>query len=201
MNIPKKNRGGKAPAAPHRTAGGFQVEEPGDGEAHPGSDLAFEDLFPSERERPAAAADAEEQEQPPPHLTHADEDDDEPDEEGSLSPTRSKMSLERLEQLKVVGQGAYGKVLQVRVRGTSEVYAMKVLRKDFLVKTRNVEYTKTEKNILKRVRHPFVVGLHYAFQSESKVYLVMDFVNGGQLFFHMREQVCPLPHPTLLPPR
>jgi len=65
---------------------------------------------------------------------------------------------------------------------------MKVLRKDFLVRTHNVEYTKSEKDILRKIRHSFIVSLHYAFQNESKVYLVMDYINGGQLLYHMREQ-------------
>jgi len=65
---------------------------------------------------------------------------------------------------------------------------MKVLRKNYLVETDCVEGTRTERDILRTVRHPFVVSLHYAFQTEGKVYLVMDFLNGGQLFFHLRNE-------------
>jgi len=66
---------------------------------------------------------------------------------------------------------------------------MKVLRKEFLLQTNNVCYTLTERNILRSVRHPFVTSLHYAFQTSGKVYLVMDFMHGGQLLHHMRKQV------------
>lgn len=62
---------------------------------------------------------------------------------------------------------------------------MKVLRKDFLIKTDNVEYTKREKDILRQIRHPFIVRLHHSFQNDSRVYMVMDFLNGGQLLTHM----------------
>ena len=58
---------------------------------------------------------------------------------------------------------------------------MKSLRKDFLLRTNNVDYTKAEKDILTKVNHPFIVALHYAFQNEQKVYMIMDFINGGQV--------------------
>jgi len=76
----------------------------------------------------------------------------------------------------------------VMKKDTGDIYALKVLKKDFLVKTENVEYTKTEKEILRKVRHPYIVTLHYAFQNAAKVYLAMDFMNGGQLLFHLKEQ-------------
>lgn len=62
-------------------------------------------------------------------------------------------------------------------KDSGQVYAMKVLRKDFLIKTKNVEYTKMERDVLRTVRHPFIVSLQYAFQNEGRVYLVMDYMN------------------------
>mmetsp|Transcript_51503 Transcript_51503/g.129217 ORF Transcript_51503/g.129217 Transcript_51503/m.129217 type:complete len:557 (+) Transcript_51503:35-1705(+) len=96
--------------------------------------------------------------------------------------------LEDFERLSLVGQGGYGKVYQVRSVERGEVYAMKVLQKDFLARTRNVAYTRRERDILRRVRHPFIVRLHYAFQTHGRVYLVMDFATGGQLFYHLRKE-------------
>jgi len=90
--------------------------------------------------------------------------------------------------LKVIGKGAYGKVYQVSKIETDDIYAMKVLKKDFLIRTNNVETTKTERDVLRKVNHPFVVALHYAFQTDQRLYLVMDFMNGGQLLFHLRKQ-------------
>jgi serine/threonine protein kinase len=62
------------------------------------------------------------------------------------------------------------KVYQVQKCATGEVFAMKVLRKAHLIKTDSVEGTKTERDVLRRIRHPFIVSLHYAFQTEGKVY-------------------------------
>eukprot|EP01116_Phalansterium_solitarium_P015663 TRINITY_DN3480_c0_g1_i1.p1 TRINITY_DN3480_c0_g1~~TRINITY_DN3480_c0_g1_i1.p1 ORF type:complete len:515 (-),score=169.84 TRINITY_DN3480_c0_g1_i1:617-2161(-) len=111
-----------------------------------------------------------------------------PVERESFNPRTSKVTVDDFEVLKLIGKGAYGKVYQVCRKGTHDVYAMKVLRKDFLVRTDNVEGTKTEKDVLRKVRHPFIVSLHYSFQCEGRVYMVMDLKNGGQLFFHLREE-------------
>eukprot|EP01103_Thecamoeba_quadrilineata_P016824 TRINITY_DN574_c0_g1_i2.p2 TRINITY_DN574_c0_g1~~TRINITY_DN574_c0_g1_i2.p2 ORF type:complete len:232 (+),score=61.63 TRINITY_DN574_c0_g1_i2:21-716(+) len=89
---------------------------------------------------------------------------------------------------KVIGRGGFGKVLLVTKKDSGDVYAMKVLRKEFLISTNNVEYSFTERNVLRKIRHPFVVTLQYAFQTSGKLYLVMDFLNGGQLFYHLRKQ-------------
>jgi len=106
----------------------------------------------------------------------------------TLLPSQSKVNLDDFQLLKVVGKGGYGKVFQVVKKDTQNIYAMKVLKKDFLIKSKNVEYTKAERDILQKVQHPFIVSLHYCFQNQQKIYLVMDFVNGGQLLFHLREQ-------------
>lgn len=157
-------------------------------------DFAFEDLFLSKSNT---------------EITHDEEasllidnvieeqgDDDEKDtsrpldkEEGTtLFPTNSNTKMEDFQILKLIGKGGYGKVYLVKKKSTGEVFAMKALKKEFLVKTRNVEYTKTERDILTKIRYPFIVSLHYAFQSQQRVYLVMNFLNGGQLLFHLREQ-------------
>lgn len=101
----------------------------------------------------------------------------------TLELAASKVNLEDFQILKVIGKGAYGKVFQVLQKSTDQIYAMKVLRKDFLIKTKNVTYTKTEKDILRTVRHPYIVSLHYAFQNEGRVYLVMDYMNVPFLIF------------------
>lgn len=93
--------------------------------------------------------------------------------------------IEDFEILKVVGQGAFGKVFQVRKKGTSEIYAMKVMRKDKIVEKNHVEYMKAERDILTKVDHPFIVQLKYSFQTKYRLYLVLDFINGGHLFFQL----------------
>lgn len=74
------------------------------------------------------------------------------------------VGLEDFEVMKVVGQGAFGKVFQVRKKGTSEVYAMKVMRKDKIMEKNHAEYMKAERDILTKIEHPFVVQLRYSFQ-------------------------------------
>ncbi|GMI90511.1 ARABIDOPSIS THALIANA PROTEIN KINASE 2, ARABIDOPSIS THALIANA SERINE/THREONINE PROTEIN KINASE 2 [Hibiscus trionum] len=98
------------------------------------------------------------------------------------------VGLEDFEVLKVVGQGAFGKVYQVRRNGTSDIYAMKVMRKDKIMEKNHAEYMKSERDILGKVDHPFIVPLRYSFQTKYRLYLVLDFVNGGHLFFQLYRQ-------------
>lgn len=79
--------------------------------------------------------------------------------------------------------------MKVRKKDTKEIFAMKILAKDMLIKQNMVAYTKSEKNILQMVEHPFIVQLRYAFQTDSKLYLVLDFLSGGELFFHLSKEV------------
>jgi serine/threonine protein kinase len=90
--------------------------------------------------------------------------------------------------LKLIGEGAFGKVLLVRNRLDKTLYAMKVLSKKLLKKKNNTQYMKSERDILTKVAHPFIVSLYFAFQSESKLFLVMEFLSGGELFFHLRKK-------------
>uniref|UniRef100_A0A8C2FZV5 Ribosomal protein S6 kinase n=2 Tax=Cyprinus carpio TaxID=7962 RepID=A0A8C2FZV5_CYPCA len=95
-----------------------------------------------------------------------------------------KADPSQFELLKVLGQGSFGKVFLVRKvtpPDSNQLYAMKVLRKATL-KVRDRVRTKMERDILADVNHPFVVKLHYAFQTEGKLYLILDFLRGGDLF-------------------
>lgn len=100
----------------------------------------------------------------------------------------SAIGLEDFEVLKVVGQGAFAKVYQVRKIGSSEIFAMKVMRKDKIVEKNHAEYMKAERDILTKIDHPFIVKLRYSFQTKYRLYLVLDFVNGGHLFFQLYRQ-------------
>ncbi|KAG1684015.1 Ribosomal protein S6 kinase alpha-5 [Nymphon striatum] len=101
-----------------------------------------------------------------------------------------KVDMSNFELLKVLGTGAYGKVFLVRkIGGTDDnkLYAMKVLKKATIVhKPKTKEHTKTERQVLEAVRDsPFIVTLHYAFQTDAKLHLILDYVNGGELFTHL----------------
>eukprot|EP00899_Mesostigma_viride_P016518 jgi/Mesvir1/24868/Mv22101-RA.1 len=103
-------------------------------------------------------------------------------------PPRRKLTTDDFELLRVVGQGAFGKVFAVVDRTNQQVYAMKVMRKDRILERRQTSYMRAERDILKAVRHPYIVTLRYSFQSPSKLYLVLDFINGGHLFFQLYQQ-------------
>lgn len=98
------------------------------------------------------------------------------------------LSMSDFDLLAVVGKGSFGKVLQVKKRGTGEIFALKILKKKQLVLRNQVEHTKTERRVMQSVRHPFIVKLHGAFQTEDKLYMVMDYVSGGELFFHLKKE-------------
>ena len=98
-----------------------------------------------------------------------------------------KICLEDFELLSVLGRGGFGKVMQVRSKKTSRIFAMKILKKSELQRRKQVERTQTEMKILAAVKHPFVVQMHYAFQNEHKLFMVMDFVQGGDFFTFLRK--------------
>lgn len=90
--------------------------------------------------------------------------------------------------LKVLGKGAFGKVFLVEKKDTRELLAMKVLNKANVIETNQVEHTKTERIVMQYARSPFVINLHYAFQTDSKLYIVMDYLNGGELYYHLKKE-------------
>ncbi|XP_062235260.1 ribosomal protein S6 kinase alpha-3 isoform X2 [Platichthys flesus] len=102
-----------------------------------------------------------------------------------------KADPRQFELRKVLGQGSFGKVFLVRkISGpdAGQLYAMKVLKKATL-KVRDRVRTKMERDILVEVNHPFIVKLHYAFQTEGKLYLILDFLRGGDLFTRLSKEV------------
>lgn len=105
----------------------------------------------------------------------------------TTAPKKDKVNIEDFELLTVVGKGSFGKVIQVRKKDTKKIYAMKVLNKKTIFDRGEVEHTKAEKNILQKLCHPFLVNLNYSFQTPDKLYFIMDYVNGGELFFHLQK--------------
>uniref|UniRef100_A0A673X367 Serine/threonine-protein kinase Sgk1 n=1 Tax=Salmo trutta TaxID=8032 RepID=A0A673X367_SALTR len=91
--------------------------------------------------------------------------------------------------LKVIGKGSFGKVLLAKRKLDGKYYAIKVLQKRVILNRREQKHIMAERNVLlKNVKHPFLVGLHYSFQTTDKLYFVLDFVNGGELFFHLQKE-------------
>jgi serine/threonine protein kinase len=96
--------------------------------------------------------------------------------------------LEDFQILRLLGKGTFGKVLLVRNKIDSKLYAMKVLKKYKLFRTKQIYHTKTEREILEKINHPFIVKLHFAFQTELKLYLITEFMQGGELFYHLKNE-------------
>ena len=87
--------------------------------------------------------------------------------------------------IKVIGTGSYGTVLLVRKKDTDMLYAMKVLKKKQIRKLKQVRNTMTERKILERISNPFIVRMNYAFQTDKKLFFVLDYCPGGELFFYI----------------
>ncbi|KAH9936157.1 Pkinase-domain-containing protein [Fomitopsis serialis] len=98
------------------------------------------------------------------------------------------LTIDDFELITVIGKGSFGKVMQVRKRDTSRIYALKTLRKQHIVERGEITHTLAERMVLARVNSPFIVPLKFSFQSEQKLYLVLAFVNGGELFHHLQRE-------------
>ncbi|KAJ3322866.1 Serine/threonine-protein kinase Sgk1, partial [Blyttiomyces sp. JEL0837] len=92
------------------------------------------------------------------------------------------MSMSDFEVHKVLGRGKYGTVLLCSQKSTNKIYAIKVINREEGSSGSNVDL---EVEIMKKMKHPFIVNLHVSFESPTRHFLVMDYVNGGELFFHV----------------
>ena len=82
----------------------------------------------------------------------------------------------------MIGKGSFGKVFEAVNKLENKVYAIKVLSKEAILKRNESKHIMAERNVLIRnLDHPFLVGLHYSFQSKDKLYFVLDYVNGGEV--------------------
>ena len=97
------------------------------------------------------------------------------------------VKLEDFKVLKVIGRGSFGKVNLVEYLPTHETYAMKSLKKDLLIEQEQIENTLLEKEILQTIDYPLLCGLVFCFQTEERIYFIMPFLSGGELFQHLRK--------------
>jgi len=120
--------------------------------------------------------------------TDSEGEDFDEEESTIFSKNKQIVTKDDFELLTVIGKGSFGKVMQVRKKDDGKIYAMKVLRKDTIIARKQVSHTKSEKNILMKIQHPFIVNLNYAFQTKDKLYMILDYINGGELFFHLKKE-------------
>ncbi|KAI1240678.1 hypothetical protein IHE44_0009114 [Lamprotornis superbus] len=113
------------------------------------------------------------------------------EEEMDASTTHHKRkTMNDFDYLKLLGKGTFGKVILVREKASGKYYAMKILKKEVIIAKDEVAHTLTESRVLKNTRHPFLTSLKYSFQTKDRLCFVMEYVNGGELFFHLsRERV------------
>ena len=112
--------------------------------------------------------------------------------ETTVNPGAEKTGPQDFELRRVLGRGGYGKVFQVRKltgKDAGHIFAMKVLKKATIVRNqKDTAHTKAERNILEAVKHPFIVDLIYAFQTGGKLYLILEYLSGGELFMHLERE-------------
>lgn len=101
--------------------------------------------------------------------------------------TSSRYTLSDFNFIRTLGTGSFGRVHLVRSCHNTRFYAIKVLNKERVVRMKQVEHTNSEREMLERVRHPFLVNLWGTFKDAKNLYMVMDFVSGGELFSLLRK--------------
>ncbi|XP_059164218.1 protein kinase C iota type-like isoform X3 [Physella acuta] len=105
------------------------------------------------------------------------------------NPDSGQLTLDHFQLLRVIGRGSYAKVLQVEHKKTKRIYAMKVIKKELVNDDEDIDWVQTEKHVFEAAtNYPFLVGLHSCFQTASRLFFVIEFVNGGDLMFHMQRQ-------------
>lgn len=95
-------------------------------------------------------------------------------------------ALEDFDRVRTLGTGSFGRVMLSQHKTSKSFHAMKILEKQKVVKLKQVEHTLNEKKILQSVSFPFLVRLDYSFKDNSNLYMVLEFVGGGEMFSHLR---------------
>ena len=100
-----------------------------------------------------------------------------------------QIGLDKFDLIKVIGRGSYAKVFLVEYKKTKKCYAMKVIKKSIVDDDEDIDWVQTEKHVFEQAtNHPFLVGLHSCFQTESRLFFVIEYLCGGDLMYHMQKK-------------
>ena len=105
--------------------------------------------------------------------------------ESTISQNEEIVTKNSFEYLTVIGSGGFGKVWKVFQKKYKKIYAMKEMSKTKIIDKNSVQSIKNEKELLSKMFHPFIINMHYAFQDRDNLYIIMDYLTGGDLRYHL----------------
>jgi tRNA A-37 threonylcarbamoyl transferase component Bud32 len=106
---------------------------------------------------------------------------------GSIFPIEND-NINNYIPIKTIGKGYFGKVLLVKSRIDSNFYALKIIKKANLIKSKSVDHIKSEKCILQKTDHPFIIKMYSTFKTEDKLFMLFEYINGGEIFYHLQRR-------------
>ena len=104
------------------------------------------------------------------------------------NPFGIKLKVTDFQKLKLLGKGSFGEVYLVKFKKNNKIYAMKILDKNDIIEKHQEEHTKIERDLLTRINCPFIVNIKFAFQDKDNLYIITEFMQGGELFFHLHKE-------------
>jgi serine/threonine protein kinase len=104
------------------------------------------------------------------------------------NPSGLKLKLNDFERLKLLGKGSFGQVYLVKSKYSDKIYAMKILDKNVIREGRQEGHTKIERDLLVKINCPFIVNIKFSFQDKNNLYILTEFMPGGELFFHLHKE-------------
>jgi protein kinase A len=169
----------------HAMSGGFQQQQQGGQYAQYTSNNGGAAAAP-QPQQPQQQQQQQQPQQQQQHPPHQQQQTQSTAQQSDARVTKGKYSLADFELLRTLGTGSFGRVHLVQSQHNHRFYAIKVLKKAQVVKMKQVEHTNDERKMLGEVKHPFLITLWGTFQDSKNLYMVMDFVEGGELFSLLR---------------